>query len=123
MDTAPGAPQHPIAFGPAGPAARRELVLVDEPGAAADPELRRTPAQEFLAAREPWPGAVRTAVTGATVLMITAELGRRAGAPVRLTALCSAGACAVVVGPWLASRLGPPPAVPAIPWFAATQVG
>ncbi|MFA1539562.1 hypothetical protein [Actinomadura monticuli] len=123
MDAAPGAPQQPIAFEPAGPVARRELVLADEPSAAADPELWRSPAPELLAAREPWAGAVRMAVTGATVLVITAELGRRAGAPVRLTALCSAGACAVVVGPWLASQFGPVPAAPAAPRFAATRAG
>jgi hypothetical protein len=40
-------------------------------------------------------------VTVIAVLVITAELGRRAGAPVRLTAVCSAGACAAVVVPRL----------------------
>lgn len=79
----------------------------DEPGSAAIPLLRLTPVREWPAARPPSSRAVRTAVTGAGVLVITAGLGRRAGAPARLTALCSAGACAVVVGPWLASRVVP----------------
>lgn len=130
MDTAPNAPEQPIACepaGPAAPAAPRRLILVDEPGAAAVPVLRRTPVPELPAAREPWAGAVRVAVAGATVLVITAELGRRAGAPGRLTALCSAGACAVVVGPWLASQLVPEAfaqsAVQAVPRPAATRAG
>ena len=107
MDTAPGAPKRQSAFEPAGPAVRRHLVLADEPSAAAVPVLQRTPAPALPAAGEPWAEVVRVVVAGAVVLVITAELGRRAGAPGRLTALCATGACAVVVGPWLASQFAP----------------
>ncbi|WP_165965109.1 hypothetical protein [Actinomadura bangladeshensis] len=44
-------------------------------------------------------------VTGVTVMVISAELGRRAGASGRLTVLCSAGAGAAVVAPWLVPHL------------------
>ncbi|NKZ04874.1 hypothetical protein [Actinomadura latina] len=118
MDAVPGAPQQPIAREPVGLSAPGEPAVIDEPGAAAVPVLRLTPVRELPAARDPWGGALRMAVTGATVLVITAELGRRAGAPGRLTAFCSAGACAVVVGPWLASRLVPQSVAQSVPQFA-----
>ncbi|NVI90498.1 hypothetical protein [Actinomadura sp. BRA 177] len=38
-------------------------------------------------------------------MAITAGLGRRAGASGRLTALCSAGAGAAAVAPWLVPQL------------------
>lgn len=112
MDAASSTPEQPITRhsgrpglgGPAGPGALGEPV-VDEPGPAAVPVLQLTPVPP--AARQPWAGAEQAAVAGAAVLVITAELGRRAGAPGRLTALYSAGACAAVLAPWLASYLMP----------------
>ncbi|MFB4310827.1 hypothetical protein [Actinomadura sp. GTD37] len=131
MDAAPSAPEQPITFERAGLSALGGPVAADEPSAAAVPLLRLTPVPELAVAREPWAGAVRAVVTGATVLVISVELGRRAGAPARLTAFCSAGACAVVVGPWLASQLVPQfaaqpaarPVARAVPQFASTRVG
>ncbi|GAA1823353.1 hypothetical protein [Actinomadura chokoriensis] len=114
MDTAPGAPQQPIGLSALGESlgALGEPVAMDQPTLAAVPVLQLTPV------RDPWAGALRVAVTGAAVLVITAELGRRAGAPGRLTAVCSAGACAAVVGPWLASQYAPHSA----PRYAAQSV-
>lgn len=110
----PGRPDPPAGPGPAGghrAVGERLLVdgptLMDQPGPGAVPVLSLTPVPEARAAREPWDGALRLAVTGVTVLVITAELGRRAGAPARLTAVCSAGACAMAVGPWLVPQLVP----------------
>ena len=105
MDATPGTPQRPIAFEAAGPAGLRELVLTDDPSSAAVPVVRRTPAPALSATRRPWDEGVRVVVSGAAVMVIVEELGRRAGASGRLTALCSAGAGAVVVGPWLVPRL------------------
>ncbi|MEU8340113.1 hypothetical protein AB0C74_00295 [Spirillospora sp. NPDC048832] len=120
MDTAPSAPEQPsapvrpVAPGwPAGPGLAGERVLVDEaampeqPGPGAVPVLSLTPVVEPPAGREPWEGALRLALTGVAVMAVTAELGRRAGAPVRLTAICTAGAGAMAVGPWLVPQLVP----------------
>lgn len=114
MDTAPNAPQQPIGLSALGEplGALGEPVVMDLPSPAAVPVLRLTPV------RDPWAGALRVAVTGAAVLVITAELGRRAGAPGRLTAFCSAGACAAVVGPWLAAQYVPHFAASSVPQFA-----
>lgn len=114
MDTAQSAPQQPIGPGALGESlgALGESVVLDRPGPAAVPVLRLTPV------RDPWAGVLRVAVTGAVVLVITAELGRRAGAPGRLTALCSAGACAAVVGPRLASQYVPHSSAQSVPQFA-----
>jgi hypothetical protein len=74
----------------------------EEPSERACPSLTLTPVPGPRAPRDPWAGTTGVVVTGIAVLAITAELGRRAGAPARLTAVCSAGACAVVIVPHLA---------------------
>jgi hypothetical protein len=100
MDPVPGAP--PLTSAGGRVRGRERPAAAGEPTEGAHPRLVLTPVPEPRAAREPWPGATGVVVTGIAVLMITAELGRRAGAPVRLTAVCSAGACAAVVVPRLA---------------------
>lgn len=64
----------------------------EEPSGRADAIVMLTPVPEPDAPRAAPPGTAATVVTGAAVLAITAELGRRAGAPARLTAVCSVGA-------------------------------
>lgn len=73
----------------------------EQPSERAYPLLLLTPVPEPRAPRASWPGAVHVVVTGIAVLVITAELGRRAGAQARLTTLCSAAGFAVVVVPGL----------------------
>ena len=87
----------------ARPAAREDgrILPVEEPSEHAVPVLRLTPVPEPYAARDLWAGSSCVVVTGVTVMVITAELGRRSGASRRLTALCSAGAGAAAVAPWL----------------------
>jgi hypothetical protein len=90
----------------ARPPAREDgWTLLDEPSAHAVPVLRLTPVAEPYEARDPRARSTRVAVTGATVMAITAGLGRRAGATGRLPALCSAGAGAAAVAPWLVPQL------------------
>lgn len=109
----PGAPEQPVMVerpavaDPSAVFARPavESVLLDEPGAGAVPVVRLTPVPEPGMARYPWVGVARVAVSGAAVMLITAELGRRAAASGRLTVLCSAGAGAAVVAPWLVPQL------------------
>ncbi|WP_433477777.1 hypothetical protein ACQPZP_12410 [Spirillospora sp. CA-142024] len=113
MDAVPSAP-------PLGPgdgradhwASWEETLSWEEPTERALPLLMLTPVPGPRAPRGPWPGTAGAVVTGIAVLVITAELGRRAGAPARLTAVCSAGACAVVVVPRLVPRL---PATASLP--------
>ncbi|TDD91438.1 hypothetical protein E1293_02325 [Actinomadura darangshiensis] len=95
MDTAPSAPSLTSGAG------RRPSSPVAEPTAAADPYLQLTPVPGPRAPRNPSAGTAGAVVTGIAVLVITAELGRRAGAPARLIAVWSAGACAVVIAPRL----------------------
>lgn len=73
---------------------------LDEPSEHAVPILSLTPVPEPRV-RDLGAGSACVAVTGMTVMAITAELGRRSGASGRLTALCSAGAGAAAVAPWL----------------------
>lgn len=80
------------------------LTLLDEPGECAVPLRHLTPVPEPQRAGDAWAGSAHVAVAGVTVMVITAGLGRRAGVSVRLTALCSAGAGAAVVTPWLVPR-------------------
>ncbi|TDC76964.1 hypothetical protein [Actinomadura sp. 7K507] len=100
-DPVPGAP-HPVAGAeqpmrrPPAPRAGSE-----QPSERAYPLLVLTPVQEPRASREPWPGAVHVVVTGIAVLAVTAELGRWAGVPARLTTVCSAAGFAVVIVPRL----------------------
>jgi hypothetical protein len=69
-------------------------------------ELRRVPGSALPAA--PPRRAAGAVVTGIAVLVITAEVGRRSGAPPRLTLLCSVTAFTVVVAPrlWPAACAG-----------------
>ncbi|SFN05834.1 hypothetical protein SAMN04489713_10161 [Actinomadura madurae] len=90
MDPAPDVPYPTAADG------RERTAAVEEPTERAHPRLVLTPAAEPRAEREPRAGAV---VSGIVVLLLTAELGRRAGAPARLTAIFCAGACAAVIVP------------------------
>ncbi|MGH3239194.1 MAG: hypothetical protein ACRDNL_02380 [Spirillospora sp.] len=70
----------------------------EEPSERAYPLMVLTPAGETGPMGAPWAGVDwPLVVTGIAVLMITAEFGRRAGAPARMTALCSAVGFAVVV--------------------------
>jgi hypothetical protein len=57
-----------------------------------------TPARATHQAARPWTDVDWSlVVAGIAVLVLTAELGRRAGATARLTAFCSAASLAVVV--------------------------
>ncbi|MFI0485209.1 hypothetical protein [Actinomadura sp. 9N215] len=70
----------------------------DQPSERAYPLMMLTPATKARSVQASWPGADwPVVVTGIAVLVITAELGRRAGAPARMTALCSTVGFAVVV--------------------------
>lgn len=80
------------------------MASLEEPSERAVPLRHLTPVPEPQRAGDAWAGSAHVAVAGVTVMVITAELGRRAGASVRLTALCSAGAGAAVVTPWLVPR-------------------
>ncbi|XRQ03890.1 hypothetical protein ACN3XK_45965 [Actinomadura welshii] len=75
----------------------------EEPSECANALLVLTPVPEPRVAREPWPGGVHLVVTGVAVLVVAAELGRRAGVPARLAALSSAAGFAVVLVPRLVS--------------------
>lgn len=82
--------------------------LWEEPSERAVPLLVLTPAPELGAARESRPWDVHVVVTGVAVLVITAELGRRAGVPPRLAAVCSAAGFTVVLVPRLISAVPRP---------------
>ncbi|TQM70583.1 hypothetical protein FHX41_4317 [Actinomadura hallensis] len=81
---------------------------VEEPSERADALLVLTPVPEPRA-REPWPGGVHLVVTGIAVLVVTAELARRAGVPVRPAAVCSAAGLAAVLLPRLVFATPPRP--------------
>ncbi|MFS2292770.1 MAG: hypothetical protein FWJ90_08685 [Actinomadura sp.] len=83
---------------------------VEEPSECANALLVLTPVPEPCA-REPWPGGVHVVVTGIAVLVVTAELARRAGVPVRLAAVCSAVGSAAVLVPRLVFAAPPRPRV------------
>ncbi|WUH96983.1 hypothetical protein OHR68_25985 [Spirillospora sp. NBC_00431] len=82
----------------------------EEPSERAYPFTLLTPAGEIRSTRPSWPGADWPfVVTGTAVVVITAGLGRRAGAPARMTALCSTmGFAVVVVVPRLVSAMPRP---------------
>jgi hypothetical protein len=108
MDRAPGAPEQPITFerpAPEWPAAFTDPFAPVQPSAAALPVLRLTPVPGLGSAQPPWAEGLRTVAAGVAVLVVAAEFGRRAGAPGRLTACWTAGACAAAVGPWLVPHL------------------
>ncbi|WP_165966272.1 hypothetical protein [Actinomadura sp. 7K534] len=80
----------------------------EEPSECANALLVLTPVSAPRV-REPWAGGVHVVVTGIAVLVITAELGRRAGVPARLAAACSAAGFAAVLVPRLACAAPPRP--------------
>ncbi|TDC57300.1 hypothetical protein E1281_05320 [Actinomadura sp. KC345] len=98
----PGA-SHPVPGAEHQPARGRPAARAygEQPSERAYPLLVLTPVHESRATRETWTGAVPVVATGIAVLVVTAELGRRAGVPVRLTTACSAAGFAVVVVPRL----------------------
>lgn len=83
----------------------------EEPSERANALLVLTPVPESRGPRDSWPGSVQAVVTGIAVLVIAAELGRRAGVPARLAAVCSAAGFAVVLVPRLVSATTPRPSV------------
>ena len=85
----------------------------EQPSERAYPLLVLTPVHESRATREAWTGAVPVVATGIAVLVVTAELGRRAGVPAKLTTACSAAGFAVMVVPRLVVS-APRPRLP--PW-------
>ncbi|TDC62487.1 hypothetical protein E1200_25630 [Actinomadura sp. GC306] len=82
----------------------------EEPSACADALLVLTPVPEPRV-RETRPGGVHVAVTGLAVMVVTAEVGRRAGVPAGLAVACSAAGFAAVLVPRLVSVAPPGPRI------------
>ncbi|TDD37408.1 hypothetical protein E1287_08540 [Actinomadura sp. KC06] len=86
----------------AGPETRMVMVCPEAPTESAHPRLVLTPVPEprvpASAAVTDLAGAV---VAGGVALLITAETGRRVGAPAPVTLVCAVVSFAAVVGPRL----------------------
>ncbi|HEY8479335.1 MAG TPA: hypothetical protein VIL71_05830 [Spirillospora sp.] len=79
----------------------------EQPSERANALVVLTPVPESRGPRDPWPGSVQAVVAGIAVLVIAAELGRRAGMPARLAVTCSAVGAAVALVPRLVSATTP----------------